>query len=56
MLAGIFILIWSVAVKIEGRITRLEGRIKGLEDNTLLVGYKEYQVSAVISYTISNYS
>jgi hypothetical protein len=23
----------------------LEGRIKGLEDNTLLVGYKEYQVS-----------
>jgi hypothetical protein len=45
-LSGIFILIWRVAVRIEHRITALEGRIKTLEENTLLVGYREYQISA----------
>jgi hypothetical protein len=45
-LSGIFILIWRVAVSIEKRITKLDGRIEALENNTFLLGYKEYQVSA----------
>jgi hypothetical protein len=44
-LSGIFILIWRVAVKIEHRITELDGRIMALENNTLLAAWREVEIS-----------
>lgn len=43
-LIAIFILVWRVAVRIEGRLVSLEGRIQKLEENPLLIAYKEFQI------------
>lgn len=34
--AAVLIVIWQVGVRIEGRLKGLDGRIKSLENNTLL--------------------
>ena len=43
-IAAIFILVWRVSVRIERRITSLEGRIKNLEENALLTGWRDFQI------------
>jgi hypothetical protein len=44
-LVAIFVTVWRVAVRIEGRIARLEERMKNLENNPLFVGYREFQIA-----------